>query len=180
MYNAFNQWEGTNQNNWKWASSHTLLTGTVKVHNTWVTASLSAVANWDLQLDLFAFWVELFTHFVCIIWNNGQLSKHLKLLIVSSIQIWVMQQRLYPPISLMHYLHIQMKDPLMLKGDGCDVEQRVWIWYLLLEWVPMCSSTHSTPPTSPLRDSSTRGRREGTLRGLIGGTFWVHMAKAIS
>lgn len=26
-----------------------------------------------------------------------------------------------------------MKDPLMLKGDGGEVEQRVWIWYLLLE-----------------------------------------------
>lgn len=85
----------------------------------------------------------------------------------------------HQPDALFAYC-IQMKDPLMLKGDGCDVEQRVWIWYLLLEWVPMCPFAHSTPPTSPLRDSSTRGRREGTLRGLIGGTFWVHMAKAIS
>lgn len=47
--------------------------------------------------------------------------------------------------------------------------------------VPMCLSTHSTPPTSPLRDSSSRGWRDtAPLRGLIGGTFLVHMAKAIS
>lgn len=55
------------QNNWKLASSRTLLTGTVKVHNAWVTVSLSAVGNCDLQLDLFlpwenAFWVEWAFH----------------------------------------------------------------------------------------------------------------------
>lgn len=178
---------GTNQNNWKLASFRTLLTGTIKVHNTWVIVSLSAVANYDLHGSFSAMrkcvlsWVG-FSHILYVSFETmGNCpNSYLKLLLVSSIQIWVMQQRLYSPISPMHYLHIQMKDPLMLKGDGCDVEQRVWIWYLLLEWVPMCSSTHSTPPTSPLRDNSTRGRREGTLRGLIGGTFWVHMAKAIS
>lgn len=124
----------------------------------------------------------VFTHFKCIILNNAQWSKLLFKITDSQLHSNMSDAAAFVPISLMHYLHIQMKDPLMLKGDGCDVEQRVWIWYLLLKWVPMCSSTHSTPPHPPLPCGTALlgGEREGTLRGLIGGTFWVHMAKAIS
>lgn len=50
--------------------------------------------------------------------------------------------------------------------------------------VPMCLSTHSNPPTSPLRDNSTRGCRRGTGHSATEGINWcgtslVHMAKAI-
>ena len=90
------------------------------------------------------------------------------------------------PMSFRH-LHKQMKgNPLMLKvGDGGEAKQRVWIWYpLLVGGVPMCLSTDSTPPTSPLRDGSTRGCRRGTGRRAVEGINWcgtslVHMAKAI-
>ncbi|KAK5861948.1 hypothetical protein PBY51_017384 [Eleginops maclovinus] len=53
-------------------------------------------------------------------------------------------------------------------------------WY----WVPMCLSTHSDPPTSPLRGNTTRGCSRGTGHYATEeinwcGTYLVHMAKAI-
>lgn len=85
---------------------------------------------------------------------------------------------------LLHYLHIQMKGLLMLRGDGGDAEQRVWIWYPLLvggSHVPL----HPLHPTyhAPW-GNSIRGCRGGTGHCAIEGinwcgTFLVHMAKAI-